>query len=101
VKTQSRRAQAVRQVSNKLVPTMKRSTIAKRKRAAKSIEALTPSERRVLDELLKGKSARDIGRALGNSPFTISNHTRRIFAAFGTNSRSEILAMFVVPLEEL
>jgi DNA-binding CsgD family transcriptional regulator len=79
---------------------MKRSTVAKRKRAAKAIEALTPAERLVFDELLKGKSAIEIGRSLKISPFTVSNHTRRIFAAFETNSRAAILAMFVVPLDE-
>jgi DNA-binding CsgD family transcriptional regulator len=80
---------------------MKRATLAKRKRAAKYMESLTPAEHRVLAHLIQGKSAKEIGRALGRSPFTVSNHTRKIFLAFGTNSRATILAMFVVPLDEI
>lgn len=61
--------------------------------AAKSdpVERLTPAERAVLAELLSGKSAKAIARGLGRSPYTVINHTRSIYAAFGVRSRPKLL----------
>jgi DNA-binding CsgD family transcriptional regulator len=60
-----------------------------------SFDLLTPAERTVFHQLLAGRSADEIAERLGNSAFTIANHTRRIFSAFGVNSRSQLLALFV------
>ena len=65
------------------------------KRNKNPIFQLTPAERVVLARLLRGESAKAIGDALERSPFTISNHTRKIFAAFDLNSRSKVIARCV------
>jgi DNA-binding CsgD family transcriptional regulator len=69
-----------------------------RKKAQKCIAQLSPAEKAVYDRILQGKSAIEIAKELRRSPFTVSNHTRKIFEAFGTQSRSKLLAMLVVPL---
>jgi DNA-binding CsgD family transcriptional regulator len=56
------------------------------------LERLSKAERNVLRELLSGKSSRDIAQALGRSPFTINNHTKRLFDAFGVRSRAALIA---------
>ena len=53
---------------------------------------LTPAERRVLAELCKGKKSRDIASTFGRSFNTINNHTRKVFAAFGVQSRAALVA---------
>ncbi len=53
---------------------------------------LTPSERRVLAELCKGKKAREIATTFDRSFNTINNHTRAIFTAFGVRSRAALVA---------
>jgi len=68
---------------------------AELKRGKSPVFALTPAERVVLARLLRGESAKAIGEALERSPFTISNHTRKIFAAFDLNSRSKVIARCV------
>ena len=58
---------------------------------------LTPAQRRVFDLLGRGFEAKAIGRALGSSHFTVTNHTRVILAAFGAATRGEIIALFASP----
>ncbi|MBD5654699.1 MAG: helix-turn-helix transcriptional regulator [Candidatus Eremiobacteraeota bacterium] len=53
---------------------------------------VSPAERLVLAGLLEGKSAKAIASTLDRSVNTINNHTRRIFKAFGVNSRAAVLA---------
>jgi DNA-binding CsgD family transcriptional regulator len=65
------------------------------KKKPKPIESLTRTERVVLAHLLRGKTAREIALALDRSPFTINNHTRKIFAAFEVTSRAKVLAYCV------
>ena len=62
------------------------------RREASPLDALTSAERRILRELLVGKSAKTIAISLGRSPHTVSNHTRKIFAAFAVTSRGRLLA---------
>ena len=57
------------------------------------LERLSPAELVVLAHLLRGDTAKAIGEKLDRSPFTISNHTRRIFQAFEVNSRSKVIAI--------
>jgi len=59
------------------------------------LHQLTPAELTVLLRLLAGKSAKAIAASLERSHFTINNHTRKIFAAFGVNSRAQLLARCV------
>ncbi len=59
------------------------------------VAQLTNAERGVLLELLHGKSTREIAEESERSEYTISNHTRKIFAAFEVHSRSRLLARCV------
>ena len=70
-----------------------------RNRVKKSLQLLSPAEKAVYDRIVQGKSAVEIAKELKRSPFTVSNHTRKIFEAFGTQSRSKLLAMLVVPID--
>lgn len=85
-------------MSDNLSLQLTKKSIAARKRAVKCVALLSPAERAVYDRIVQGKSASEIADELHRSTFTISNHTRRIFKAFGTQSRSKLLAMLVVPL---
>ncbi len=69
--------------------------VADLKRARNPVSRLTPAERVVLARLLRGEAAKAIGEALERSPHTISNHTRKILAAFELNSRSKLIARCV------
>lgn len=53
---------------------------------------LSTAEQRVFQQLLQGKSAKTIAASLDRSHHTVSNHTRKIFAAFRVNSRTRLLA---------
>ena len=54
--------------------------------------ALPPMQRRVFEELCRGKSTLEISQALGRSRFTISNHIKQILRTFDVKSRSELMA---------
>ncbi len=60
--------------------------------APEKFPRLTSAQRRVLDELLKGKSSKAIANALERSDNTVRNQTKAIFAAFGVRSRASLLA---------
>lgn len=51
-----------------------------------------PAQREVLARLLEGKSAKAIAVEMERSPFTVTNHTRKLFATFGVRSRDELRA---------
>jgi len=51
-----------------------------------------PAQREVLSRLLEGKSAKAIAVELERSSFTVTNHTRKLFASFGVHSRDELRA---------
>ena len=53
---------------------------------------LSPSQQTVFEELCHGKSTAEIARALGRSEYTVSNHIKEIFKAFGVRSRAALLA---------
>jgi DNA-binding CsgD family transcriptional regulator/DNA-binding transcriptional ArsR family regulator len=53
---------------------------------------LPPMQQRVFDELCQGKATSEIARSLGRSEWTISNHIKEVFKAFGVKSRSALLA---------
>ena len=54
-------------------------------------EKLTPAQRAVLDLLLEGRGTEDIARVQGRSTFTVRNHIKAIFKAFGVTSRSALI----------
>lgn len=53
---------------------------------------LTPAQRAVYEHLVRGRSTADIAAEQGRSPYTVRNHIKVIFKAFGVNSRPELLA---------
>ncbi len=69
---------------------------AERRWRQPSVHRLTPSERRVLDEALRGGTTRDIAQALFVTEATIRTHLTRIYEKVGVRNRIELLANFVV-----
>jgi len=57
-------------------------------------QRLTPAQRRVYDEFLRGRSEKEAARALQVSVNTVHSHSRAIYATFGVNSRAELLSLY-------
>ncbi|MDF1690823.1 MAG: LuxR family transcriptional regulator [Zhongshania sp.] len=53
---------------------------------------LTPREKDVLAEMLRGFSNKQISACLGLSEYTIENHLRRIYKKFAVHSRTALIA---------
>ena len=53
---------------------------------------LPPMQQKVYDAICRGLSNAAIAEELGRSEFTIRNHIKLIFRAFGVNSRSQLIA---------
>lgn len=76
-----------------------RSWLARRKGDAASADIatsgdaanLTAAQRLVLDLLLEGRGTDQIAQTLGRSTFTVRNHIKAIFKAFGVSSRSALI----------
>ena len=58
----------------------------------KSLEELTAREQEVLQQVLTGKSNREIGRALFISESTVKTHVRNIFSKYDVGSRAELIS---------
>lgn len=52
---------------------------------------LTPAQRAVFEMLLDGRGTDEIAGALGRSAFTVRNHIKAIFKAYGVSSRSALI----------
>lgn len=70
-----------------LADELRRQTIAKR-----PTPVLPPMQQRVFEELCRGLSTAEIARNLGRSEYTIKNHIKLIFKAFGVKSRAALIA---------
>jgi DNA-binding CsgD family transcriptional regulator len=57
--------------------------------------SVTPAERKVLAHLLAGLAEKAIAAKLAVSRHTVHSHVKRIYEAYGVNSRSELLARFI------
>lgn len=65
---------------------------AKRARAAaKLVDSLTPRERDVLSQMVKGHANKEAGLALGLSPRTVEVHRKRVFEKFGVKSLANVV----------
>ncbi len=51
---------------------------------------IRPAQRVILAKILRGEGAKAIAADLGRSQYTVINHTRKIFDAFGVHSRAEL-----------
>lgn len=60
-----------------------------------SEKALTPTERRVLHELLNGKTEKQIARRLGVTPGSTHQYATAIYRKFGTRGRAELMALWL------
>lgn len=56
---------------------------------------LTLREQQVLDLLLKGFSAKEVGSRLGISSMTVSGYIKDLYRHFAVHSRSELLSQFI------
>lgn len=59
---------------------------------AAPVEALTPRQKDVLDELLKGMSSKEIARALDIAEGTVKIHLAAIYRALGVSTRAQTIA---------
>jgi DNA-binding CsgD family transcriptional regulator len=57
-----------------------------------SLRALTPRERELVAEILKGRSNRSIASALGTSVQTVRNQLTMLYRKLGVSSRLELAA---------
>ncbi len=62
--------------------------------AAMRRDMLSPREREVLDDFLRGLQVDTIGRRLFISPQTVRNHLKRIGRRFGVHSQAELRELF-------
>ncbi len=60
--------------------------------STKTLEELTLREKEVLQQILSGKSNREIAAALFVSENTIKTHARNIFSKYDVNSRAELIS---------
>jgi DNA-binding CsgD family transcriptional regulator len=56
-----------------------------------ALASLTSAQRAVFDLLLEGRGTDEIAGALGRSTFTVRNHIKAIFKAFGVGSRPALI----------
>lgn len=56
---------------------------------------LTPTERRVLQELLSGKTEKHIALQLGVTPGSAHQYVTNIYRKFGTRGRAELMALWL------
>ena len=59
--------------------------------AAPQTAILTPAQRAVFELLLEGRGTEQIAKSLGRSTFTVRNHIKAIFKAYGVSSRSALI----------
>lgn len=62
------------------------------RRAPEAKTTLPPMQQRVFEELCRGLATAEIAKNLGRSEYTIKNHIKLIFKAFGVKSRASLIA---------
>ncbi len=66
--------------------------LRKHARPKSALPSLPPMQQRVFEELCRGLSTAEIAKNLGRSEYTIKNHLKLIFKAFGVKSRAALIA---------
>ena len=64
-----------------------------RRSVKKTFQSVSPAERRVLDELVEGKSNKEIARTLGRSLGTVKNQLLSAYRKLGVRSRVQVLLL--------
>jgi two-component system response regulator DevR len=64
--------------------------------AATAIDALSAQERRLLAEVAKGKTDKEVATELGLSPKTARNYLDRIFTKLGVHTRTEAASAYIL-----
>lgn len=64
-------------------------------RLSRQFKTITPREREVLDELIRGRTAAEIGKALYLSPKTVENHLARIRQKAGARNSHALMCDYV------
>jgi DNA-binding CsgD family transcriptional regulator len=59
--------------------------------------AVSTAERRVLDLLAAGHTEKEVAARLGLSRYTVHDHVKRLYRAFGVNTRAQLLAAVLIP----
>jgi DNA-binding CsgD family transcriptional regulator len=83
-----READAVRRRLARLKPSSSRTRAPRR--AVMGWEALTPTEREVVEEVCAGRSNREVAERLGVSRRTVEAHLRAVYAKVGVSTRLEL-----------
>jgi pSer/pThr/pTyr-binding forkhead associated (FHA) protein len=63
--------------------------------AEANVTKLSSAQHRVLVQLLKGVSEKEIAATLNLSAHTVHSHVKAIHVSFGTHSRSELMGLFI------
>jgi DNA-binding CsgD family transcriptional regulator len=58
------------------------------------MKTLTPKELEVIGELVQGKSAKQVGKALSISGHTVNSHKQKIYEKLGVDNISQLSAMY-------
>jgi DNA-binding CsgD family transcriptional regulator len=66
--------------------------LRKNAKSKNAMPVLPPMQRRVFEELCRGLPTAQIAKNLGRSEYTIKNHIKLIFKAFGVKSRAALIA---------
>jgi len=75
------------QVALKLFKRIQKQTVA----LETSSYGLTPREKQVVDELLKGLSYKEIASALGISSTTVNDHLKNVYPKMGVRTKAELM----------
>lgn len=73
-----------------------RMTAKKEGRAQSSLDCLTPQERRLLAQVARGKTDKEVAVELGLSPKTARNYLDRVFTKLGVHTRTEAATVFIL-----
>jgi DNA-binding CsgD family transcriptional regulator len=60
------------------------------------LHAITPTERQVLEMLLSGKTAKEIGKAMHRSAHTVQSHAKSLYRIMEVHSREQLIILFAV-----
>jgi DNA-binding CsgD family transcriptional regulator len=72
------------------------SEVPEPSRKSQSHQDLTPRERMVLAEIVRGHSSKEVARAFGISPRTVEFHRSNLLKKFGAKNTAELVRKVLV-----